>query len=324
MFTAFNSPRSTSRRIVHSETPHCWATSPKLKEVRSTPVAIFENLLFCARIWLTINCALMQYQHVARKSSTASPAKEDRFLADKQRRIQTEDLRDKYERQLTFIANLEFPDERGEGFTDQEFSDPSKAALVKETWSRLTERLQAELRQTWPEIWVGAETEPPVESIRQMRAYLRRCWDTENKRERDWHIHRAREYYQRTRILQRTQGLRRSMNEAIQAGDARKLSLQDSQLEGMTQELLDQVPARTFLESALFHLQEMAGIKSRRPLRCPTATCAKPYFFSHKKGTRYCLACRTAEARQKSRKKASNRNTWHKNKADYRPKGGSK
>ena len=283
----------------------------------------------------------------------------DQFLAsdeEKYRRYKVEQRREEYERALEYIANLQFPSDVREPNTTGEFklTPEKKSELMKSFLSArakpvrilstkekdelksgesvwyegspsFMESLRSALEHIWPEIWSDEPDQPPAfVPVRAMQGYLRNCWDAHDNRERDWHIHRAREYYQRTRILRETRNLRDLSKKALGAGNAEMLHHLTNDIDRMSGDLLDKVPAHgCFLEDALFHLQEMATKPSRRPLHCPTPLCTKPYFFSHKKGTRYCKTCRQ-RAQAHDRKKQSGRDTWHRNKATYRKKGGSK
>src|SRR5215469_11402072 len=101
-----------------------------------------------------------------------------------------------------------------------------------------------------------------------MRDYLRRSWEAETPRERDWHIYRAREYYERLRILLQV------LEFGIQSGT------------GIADALLDQPPADNHISNALYKLQKRATKASLAPRICPNDDC---------KGVRYFLAKRTGQ-----------------------------
>src|SRR5215469_883626 len=68
-------------------------------------------------------------------------------------------------------------------------------------------RPRAITEEWWPELWkeipgqnIDAD-ERGRQVLKKMRDYLRRFWEANTPRERDWHMYRAREYYERLRIL---------------------------------------------------------------------------------------------------------------------------
>src|SRR5204863_5937949 len=94
------------------------------------------------------------------------------------------------ERLLTSLANAEMPNPH------LPHSDVKQQA-----------RLRAQTQQYWPDLWErwGEEpkeitTERAFEILRKVRRYLQQFWKTQDPHERDWYIHRAREWYSRARV----------------------------------------------------------------------------------------------------------------------------
>jgi hypothetical protein len=263
--------------------------------------------------------------------------KSNRFLADKShadkvQRAGTDERRERYEQLLTSIANLKFPtdgsivtiDLSGRSEEEQRFFEgaalragkPGKAPV---TGKRFDDKLRAMTVQAWPEIWAVDAEPPPVIAVERMRGYLRRCWDSHAPREQMWHIHRAIEYCQTSRILGdgAVKALHRSAIEAISEQNTRQLHELNLSLQIRTQDLLDRVPPiNKELEDALEHLRAMASgkIKRRRPLHCPADGCEEPYFFSWQKGQKYCPTHQMASPDGKARYRRSKRNSYHANK----------
>jgi len=152
---------------------------------------------------------------------------------------------------------------------------------------------------------------------------LRRFWTASDRRAQDWHIHRAREYYQRHFVLSKTGNARqiaRNARTTEQALDAAANLNRDVEL------LLDEPPQPNPFEDALFELQERALWRSKRPLYCQNGVnCERrnstrnyptgPYFLSAKVGMKYCSDDCSQEGRR-----ASNRKSWAINQHKWRPK----
>jgi len=174
------------------------------------------------------------------------------------------------------------------------------------------EEAKRHTEKSWPELW---EHPVPMEPLRRMRDYLQSFWKARDVRSRDWHIHRARAFYQEHRVRQATRGQTDRIRNARSMDDLRDRYLDwDIQRE----RTLDEVPPPSEFEMGLFELQRRAEIPSLRPRQCET--CVQKggpvFFLSEKMGTRYC----SGECSQASRRR-SNLKTWHGNKAKYRPKG---
>jgi hypothetical protein len=209
----------------------------------------------------------------------------DHFLAGTQARI------------LTYIANLDFPSGLGlPRFEGQEVDEFLKRVREK------TERL-------WPEIWQEANAIPPLVPLRRMQKYLRRFWRARDERERDWHIHRAREFTQRHRVLRETAFLSERWRKVQTAQELKDIA---NDIHVKTEDLLDDVPEPTHMEHALFELQRRAGIPSKRPLYCPDCIQKRPYFLSEKKGTKYCSpeCAQAAILVSKSKSWSSHKTEW--------------
>jgi hypothetical protein len=120
----------------------------------------------------------------------------------------------------------------------------------------------------------------PNEVLWRFRYYLRQAW-TADQRSRDWYLLRAREVEARYRA-------------------AAAIDVQDSSRRNVAIErLLDNVPAASPLEAALFHLQQI-GHKTRR---CLNPECGSPYFIVQKKGQRYCSFGCAQPSRQESKRR---------------------
>jgi hypothetical protein len=187
---------------------------------------------------------------------------------------------------MRYLANLNFPEEGR--------AEPIPADEVV----AFTRRLKFRTDKYWPELWRPVDEGEPMEKIeerarlvvRKMRGYLRRFWREPDHRARDWYIHRAREYYQRHYVLPKTSAQRQeTKNIALTSEEVRNA---ESWVNIESENLLDEPPVSNPIEKALYGLQERALIPSRRPLYCDNRNCARPYFLSEKKGTKFCsLEC---------------------------------
>jgi hypothetical protein len=179
---------------------------------------------------------------------------------------------EKAEQLLTVLVNLRHPnDEKGQKRTD------------------FLTRARTMTARYWPDLWstVDAEGERAESVLLKIRWYLREAWDTRDPHKQDWLIHRAREHYHYVRVQHDPEVDRRrqEFNAAVTADDARNAS---SWLNIAFQNALDNPPANSAFEEALFHLQEVSRIPSRRPLVCPNPHCQSKYFISQKKGQKFC------------------------------------
>ena len=183
-----------------------------------------------------------------------------------------------------------------------------------EGWSTAEyKRFTAELKQRtlkyWPELWqpipgehkrqIDVETRA-WEIILRMRKYLRLFWrasEDKKARARDWFIHRAREYHHRLRILP----------ELLNVDERARAIVRDAKL--------DEVPAPSHIEEALYHLQRRALEDGSRPRICDTEDCERPYFLpTTSKGQTYCAECRRTQA---ARIRGSKRDSYHRNKEQW-------
>jgi hypothetical protein len=211
--------------MVHSETPHCWATSPKLNEVLSTAVLLISIILL---------------------ASTPILTDEGYRVAD---------------------------------------SPQALPGIENATFNQFARRLTA--RCGWDDVWdENPDQDPPILALKRMRDYLRRFWEARNDRARDWHIYRAREYYQRRRAAHETRQEREFAREAPTKAEA--FSRWFSGVEPRVENVLDQPPPRTKFGDLLFALQRRARKPSLAPRLCPNADCAAPYFLSKKKSQKFC------------------------------------
>ena len=189
---------------------------------------------------------------------------------------------------MLYIVNLRFPE-------DDDWEWQANTDDAKESTYRLRERTE----KYWPTLWEpvprgNISTEDRAQFVvRKLRAYLRLFWKAsgeERERERDWYIHRAREYYYRLEILPKL------------------LSTPESQRIVESENLLDIPPDCNPIETALYHLQKRAEWRSSAPLVCPTDGCEEPYFLAKKKNQTFCsLECRRPSTLESKRKYAQNR-----------------
>lgn len=232
-------------------------------------------------------------------------------------------------RLLAEIANLEFPGEARRSRTrdgqllhpllhpkmktEQEVDQiPHRPINSREMEVFLT-RAKMKTERFWPELWnQEVDQIPPELALRQMRSYLRGFWRSSDERDRDWLIHRAREFCQTHRVLRETRELSLRWRAAQTIDELNSLAF-DIQVK--TKEILDAVPPHSEIEDALFELQKKARIPSKRPLYCPDCTQGKPYFLSARKGQKYCSPeCAETAIR------ASKRESWESNKQRWRKK----
>jgi hypothetical protein len=177
------------------------------------------------------------------------------------------------ERLLTSLANAEMPNPH-----------------LPHSEVKQQSRLRAQTQKYWPDLWDhwGEEpeeitTERAFEILRKVRRYLQQFWKTQDPHERDWYIHRAREWYWRARAHgnPNVQQFRQEEAAATTVEDVRNAS---SWLNITIEEALDVPPKRTAFEESLFHLQTIAD-KTRF---CPNLKCQAPYFIATKKGQKFC------------------------------------
>jgi len=199
---------------------------------------------------------------------------------------------------LCGIANLRYPDELVQG-EDQ--------YITKELQAEFTQRARKLTKNFWPELW---EDETRALSVlRHMRNLLRAFWDARNEHARDWHIHRAREYYQRFIIQRQVRD---------QLDEAKNKPTKEEALDALSWVLIDidrrlnEPPEANPFERALFSLQRRAYHKSLAPHLCEMK-CIHPYFLKTKEFRKYC----SPECYHES-KKRSGRESWQKHKDEWR------
>jgi hypothetical protein len=192
------------------------------------------------------------------------------------------------EKLLTSLVNLRFPQKERTDF------------LV---------RARAITEKHWPDLWsaLDAEGVRAEAVLHKIRWYLREAWDTNDLHKQDWFIHRAREHYHYVRIQHDPEvaSRRQEFNDAATADETRAKS---SWLNIAIEKALDNPPVRSQFEEALFHLQEISRVPSRKPLVCPNPHCQHPYFISDKKGRKFCSpACARPSTLASKRKYDSNK-----------------
>jgi len=201
---------------------------------------------------------------------------------------------------MVYIVNLSTP---YEGWGSSRGWNPEESADFLKRLRDITEK-------HWPELWQPPCDNPKIsieESvwniIRELREYLRRFWgfdpaktSDEIAHDRDWHIHRAREWWYSREI------------------QAEVLKVDETARPFKHKFLLDTPPQRhNHITKALYELQKRALKPSTAPRICPNE-CENRYFLSNKKGEVYCPDCRRSQAaRDKANKRKSyhaNKNTW--------------
>ena len=237
---------------------------------------------------------------------------------------------------LVDLVNADFPDEFLWGRAEV---SPGQRYQYREL---LVKRLRAQTEKFWPELWISGE-ESALGVLREIRNYLRRFWSEQDELDRDWHIHRLREYHhlqilhpdrpgalegyrdpqtgeprgvlglQTIEARERLEQFLREFRSAETADDARNAS---SWVNVGVKMLLDEPPRRTPFADALIALQRRALISSKAPRYCDNnPDCRKPYFLSKEKNQRFCTrVCAHAS------ELASKRGTWTKNKDKYNTK----
>lgn len=216
-------------------------------------------------------------------------------------------LADKLEAMMVSIANLpndEFdvapiyePEQSMAEYRAERESSTSRSEKVY----RPTARLRAITERHWPELWKEVpDQNTDVETrarqvILKIRTYLRLFWEAKTPRARNWYIFRAREYYERLRILPDLFGYGESVRSSV------------------AEAKLDQPPAINNIERALYDLQKRADFPSKAPRVCPNDDCqGERYFLSKKKGQKFC----TQECSQRA-KLGVKRDSYHKNKNSW-------
>jgi len=215
------------------------------------------------------------------------------------------------EQLMLYIVNLVTPYE-GWGEADQTLAEYRQAreggyrgrGWTQGQYNKFTNELRARTERYWPGLWrsIKKEDTSVVERawaiVGKMRTYLRAFWSADSERARTWHIHRAREYYERLRILPELS------------------QIPESQRNIEAELRLDNPPALNPIEKALFELQKRAQKPKLSPRVCPNDDCERRYFLSTQKGQKYCPDCRRAD-RRLQRKRKSELKSYHKNKKNW-------
>jgi hypothetical protein len=151
-------------------------------------------------------------------------------------------------------------------------------------------RLRAQTQKYWPDLWERAgETSQRSEGralaiLKKVQHYLRRFWRSQDTYERDWLIHRARQWYWRSRVHEIDPDVRRIREEFNSATNADSARSAAERLNVTIDLALDNPPQRAAFEESLFHLQQIA-FKTRF---CPNPECKNPFFIATKKGQKFC------------------------------------
>jgi hypothetical protein len=206
---------------------------------------------------------------------------------------------------LRRIVNLRYPDEL--------LKDGGDTPKMQE---ELILQARSATKDFWPELW--EEDWRALEVLRIMRDLLVRFWEADDKRTRDWHIHRAREYYQ-SLMIQREPALR-LQREAVNGAATKEGAIAAlTRLNVEIDRRLNEPPAENKFENALFALQERANKPSRAPRVCNNPGTHHPgggkYFFASRSSRKYCsVECAQEGAR------AIKRESWDLHKDEWRPK----
>lgn len=228
-------------------------------------------------------------------------SKDDQFLANGSLRT------------LLYIVNLKFPYESFDEWRSHVERAPWMPASG-EIDPKFYRRVRLRTQKDWPELWTNERDRPPaLMTLHKMRAYLRRFWLAEHdERARDWHIHRAREFYQQHRIQYATRNLSERISNAQNVSELTSAFLDWN---AKREEMLDETPPTNKLENALFQLQERARFPSKRPLECKECIQkpgSGPFFLSDRKSTLYCsIECSQAATR------AIKRESYRENKGNW-------
>jgi hypothetical protein len=256
----------------------------------------------------------------------ATTKKANQVLAKEQRENKRADL-------MVYIVNLCTP---YEGFN---LGGAESTAWTPEEYLDFTDRLRQATKEYWPELWQAPS--PKKQSIRvedwenqsirvedrawevihRMREYLRRFWRADNEYDRDWHIHRAREWWYSLQVLPELQktvapGLQYRFSDEPEPKLIEKTVLDSNTIDEtaikIKQQYLLDIPPRWHdpITKALYELQLRARKPSTAPRICPNE-CENRYFLSNTKGEVYCPECRRSQA---ARNKSSKRNSYHANK----------
>ena len=140
----------------------------------------------------------------------------------------------------------------------------------------------------------------PIIATLVIRDFLRKAWTAPDARHAEWYLFRLRHLYAET--VRRVRHVRSTSS---------KPDLEIPTIPGTEDEAVRYVrqstpPPAAEIEAAAFYLQK----NLRRALYCPNPACPAPYFFSKKKGQRYCSeACALPAQREAKRK------WWNENRA---------
>lgn len=149
----------------------------------------------------------------------------------------------------------------------------------------------------WAQVFDFLPPEGParLEVLRRLCRQIRKAWTESDRRARTWYLFRARETRVRYRI----------------AHDPEITALPEAWRIRSIEDRLNEVPAASPWEAAVFHLEQIKG-KTRK---CENPECANPYFISKKKtgGQHYC----STECAHFGRKEKK-RNWWHENRGKKR------
>ena len=120
-----------------------------------------------------------------------------------------------------------------------------------------------------------------------IRTTLRRLWQEQDLRQRDWYLFRLRDIYQRVVLTLENPG-------EFEYG-----SQEANLIRRLTGSLLQDLPRVSPFEAAIFWLQA----NQSRMLYCQNPMCEKPYFFRTKRGQKFCSPACADPARKESKRR---------------------
>jgi hypothetical protein len=196
---------------------------------------------------------------------------------------------------MVYLVNLRFPQVLDLPDTSRfthAVSNEWKWKPSADEYNEFVSRLREATEKYWPQVWQSGD-ERALYLLKKLHEYLQLFWEAsgaDRKRDRDWYIHRAREYYYGLQILPKLQE---------PPGEQRNIE---------RERLLDLPPERNPIEVALYHLQKRAEWPSTAPRKCPADDCEQPYFLAKKVGQKFCsLECRRPSTLASKKEYAKNR-----------------
>jgi hypothetical protein len=153
---------------------------------------------------------------------------------------------------------------------------------------------------------VQGDKDTAVGLLLTLRHGLRKAWETQNPRQKEWSIVWLRMVQQLQTVKQEL----RAQFEAVKAIKINGVAVKDvreheSGTSAYAFERLATAPPITFLECCLFYFQRIAD----RAKRCSNEHCHTPYFVAEKRWQKYCTEACAGPANREAKRK-----WWHENK----------